>query len=65
MIYDILIGLGFLAVIEGLVLALAPFRFEEMIKMISEIPPETRQLIGLAFAVFGVVLIALAKMLVS
>ena len=65
MIHDLLIGLGMVAVIEGLVLALAPFLFQDLIKMISEIPPETRQWIGLGFAVFGVVVIALAKTLVS
>ncbi|MEM0976778.1 MAG: DUF2065 domain-containing protein [Pseudomonadota bacterium] len=65
MIYAILLGLGMAAVIEGLVLALAPLRFEDIAKMISEIPPEMRRWMGLAFAVFGVVLIAVANSLVG
>ena len=65
MMHDIILGLGMVAVIEGLVLALAPLRFQELLKMLSEISRETRQWIGVGFAVFGVVLIALAKTLVS
>lgn len=64
MLYDILIGLGMVAVLEGLVLALAPNRFEDLVKTLQEIGPETRRWLGLVFAVFGVGLIALAKALV-
>ena len=63
--HDILLGLGMVAVIEGLVLALAPLRFEDLIKMLAEISPETRRWLGLGFAVFGVGVIALAKLLVA
>lgn len=63
MLYTILLGLGMVAVIEGLVLALAPLRFEDLVKIIAEIPPETRRWIGVGFAVFGVLLIWIAKTL--
>ncbi|MEO0343128.1 MAG: DUF2065 domain-containing protein [Pseudomonadota bacterium] len=64
MIHDILLGLGLVAVIEGLALALAPSRLEDIIRYISDIPVETRLWIGLGFAVFGVFLVWTAKSLI-
>lgn len=58
---DILTGLGLAAVIEGLVLALAPSRLDEVLEMLSRIPPETRRMIGLGVVTFGVVLVTLAR----
>lgn len=53
----LLLGLGLVFVIEGLVLALAPSRLEDLLDAIRAIPPDTRRIIGLAAIAFGVVLV--------
>ena len=53
----LLLGLGLVLVIEGLVFALAPSRLEELIKVISETPIETRRAIGLVAVAGGVLLV--------
>ena len=58
---DLFTGLGLAAVIEGLVLALAPRRLEDALAMIAQIPPETRRLVGLGVIALGVVIVALAR----
>ncbi|MGG7645710.1 DUF2065 domain-containing protein [Rhodovulum sp. YNF3179] len=60
MISDLVTALGLVAVIEGLVLALAPLRFEELLAFLRSLTPETRRLMGFAAISFGVFLIALA-----
>ena len=50
----ILIGIGMVLVIEGLVLALAPSRLEELIAFLDEIGPEARKLMGLLCVVLGI-----------
>ena len=57
----ILLGLGLVLVFEGLVFALAPSRLEELIKLIAEIPTDTRRTIGLAAIAIGVALVWLAR----
>ena len=57
----LLLGLGLVLVFEGLVLALLPNRLEELIQMISNIPPETRRLLGLGAVAIGVVLVWMAQ----
>ena len=54
MLEMILIGVGMVLVLEGLVLALAPSRFEELIAFLDEIGPEARRLMGLLCMVIGV-----------
>ncbi len=61
MMNDILLGLGFVAVIEGLVLALAPNRLEEIVEMLRQIGPERMRLFGLVTIAFGVLLVWLAR----
>ena len=61
MIEKLIFGLGFVVFVEGLVLALAPKRLEDIIALISEIPFETRRLLGLSSAIFGAFLIWLAN----
>jgi len=58
MIEDILFGLGFVAVIEGLVLALAPQHLKRALSLISRLPPEPLRIIALIFIALGVALIA-------
>ena len=57
----LLLGLGLVLVIEGLVLALAPSRLEDVLEAIRQIPPETRRILGLGAMTLGVVLVAWAR----
>ncbi|WP_439137840.1 DUF2065 family protein [Roseicyclus sp.] len=56
----LLLGLGMVLVVEGLVFALAPSRLDELLRLMNQIPVETRRLIGLAAMTLGAVLISLA-----
>ena len=53
----VFLGLGLVLVFEGLVLALLPNRLEELIKMIADIPLETRRTMGLVAVAVGVLLV--------
>lgn len=61
MLAHIALGIGLVLVIEGLVLALAPSRLDEMLKVLAEIPPETRRMMGLGTVAAGVVLVWISK----
>ncbi len=58
MIEDIIFGLGFVAVVEGLVLALAPDHLKRALLLLVSLPPERVRLMALIFIATGVVLIA-------
>lgn len=53
----LLIGLGFLLVVEGLLLALAPNVYEELIALVKAMPVDQRRALGLGAAVLGTVLL--------
>lgn len=57
----VILGLGLVLVFEGLVFALAPSRLEELVRIIAEMPLETRRALGLAAVAIGVLLIWLAR----
>ena len=57
MIYELLLGLGIMAVIEGLVLALAPLRLEQALEILRQIGQERTRTMGLAIATGGVLLV--------
>jgi len=59
----VLLGIGLVLVLEGLVLALAPSRLEELLEMFRQIPVETRRALGLLAVAFGVLLVFIAKTL--
>ncbi len=61
MMHDLLLGLGLVAVLEGLVLALAPLRFEDLLKAMQEMSPEKRRTLGVCIVALGVGLVWLAK----
>jgi uncharacterized protein len=61
MIDDLLLGLGLVAIVEGLVLALAPGRLDELLTMMREQPVERLRTIGLAAVATGVALVWLAR----
>lgn len=58
---ELILALGLVAVIEGLVLALVPLRFDDLLKALSEIPMQTRRNIGLGAVAFGVLIIWLSR----
>jgi uncharacterized protein YjeT (DUF2065 family) len=61
MIRELLLGLGMVAIIEGLVLALAPTRLREALELVRNLPPEQLRLVGLLALTIGVGLVSLAK----
>lgn len=61
MIDDLLLALGFLAIIEGLLLALAPSHLREALEMITRMEPERRRIFGLLAVTAGVALVWLAR----
>ena len=61
MISDILFGFGFVAIVEGLVLALAPSRLEQVLEALRQIGPERMRTMGLIVVALGVTLIWIAQ----
>lgn len=60
---ELIVALGLVAVIEGLVLALVPLRFEDLLKVLRDTPVQTIRNIGLGVVALGVVIIWLAQSL--
>jgi len=56
-ITDILFGLGFVAIVEGLVLALAPSRLTQVLDMLRDIGPDRTRTLGLVILAGGVLLV--------
>ncbi len=52
------LGVGMVLVIEGLVIALAPKRFEEILIILSQIGQEARRLMGLTMIVLGILVVS-------
>ena len=63
MLADIVTILGCVAVLEGLVLALAPSRFEDLVNWLSRLDIFARRQIGLVIVATGVILVWVAKYL--
>lgn len=59
----ILLGLGLVLVIEGLALVLAPRRLDQIIAVLSAMPPETRRRLGLAMVAAGAGLLMLWRLI--
>ncbi len=57
MINDLLLGLGLVAIVEGLMLALAPSRMREALEMIARMDPDRRRTIGLLAVTVGIALV--------
>lgn len=62
---DLLTGLGLVAVIEGLVLALAPLRFEDILEALRQMDVQTRRVLGLVAVALGVGLVWIAKYVIA
>lgn len=58
---DLLLGLGFVAVVEGLALALAPGRIEAVLEALRGFGPERLRAIGLGVVALGVALVWLSR----
>lgn len=56
----LLLAVGLVLSLEGLVLALAPSRIDELLDLIRRMPVETRRNLGLGAAALGLALIWLA-----
>ena len=65
MFADIVTILGCVAVLEGLVLALAPSRFEDLVNWLSRLDIFARRQIGLVIVATGVILVWVAKYFLS
>ncbi|MFV0332565.1 MAG: DUF2065 family protein [Tropicimonas sp.] len=59
----LLFGLGLVFVLEGLVLALAPSRIDEILRLLAGMPVETRRILGLLAITTGGLLLWLANWL--
>lgn len=57
----VLLGLGLVLVIEGLVLALAPRRIEDVLRVIAALPVDSRRMIGLGALALGVLIVWLVQ----
>lgn len=58
----ILLGIGLVFVIEGLVLALAPSFYKQIIETLDQTTVEQRRLIGLIAVFLGVLFVSLSKL---
>lgn len=56
-----LLAIGLVLAVEGLVLALAPRRIEDALRMLLALSEDRRRLIGLGALALGVVLVWLAR----
>jgi uncharacterized protein YjeT (DUF2065 family) len=61
LIDDLLLAFGFVAIVEGLVLALAPGHLRAALEVITRMEPERRRTLGLAAVAAGVGLVWLAR----
>ncbi len=57
------LGLGLVLVIEGLVLALAPSRLEDLLAALAALGRDQRRVLGLMAVAAGVALVGLARWL--
>lgn len=60
MIEKIIFAIGFLAVAEGLALALAPSRMGDMLRVMASLPPKTVRQLALALIAAGLIVIWVA-----
>lgn len=61
MIEDILLGVGLVAIVEGLAMALAPVGMREVLEAMARMDPERRRLFGLLAVTFGIALVWVAR----
>jgi uncharacterized protein len=54
-------AIGLVLIVEGLVLALAPLRFEDVLRTLAGFSRDQKRLIGLIAVALGAVLVAVAR----
>jgi uncharacterized protein YjeT (DUF2065 family) len=59
----VFLAVGLVFLVEGLVLALAPSRIEDIVRMLVEMSVETRRLVGLLAMTLGGILLWLTSWL--
>ena len=59
----LLLALGLVLILEGLALALAPSRIEQILALLAAMPEETRRLIGMLAITAGGILLTLGVLL--
>ncbi|GAB4386633.1 DUF2065 domain-containing protein [Albidovulum sp.] len=57
---QLLLAIGLVLTLEGLVLALAPSRIDELLELIRRMPVETRRTLGIGAVALGLTLIWVA-----
>jgi uncharacterized protein YjeT (DUF2065 family) len=57
----LVLAIGLVLVVEGLALALAPSRMEDLLRALAAIDPATRRMLGLGAMALGVALVGLAR----
>ena len=57
----LVLAIGLVLTLEGLVLALAPSRIDELLELIRQMPVEMRRNLGLGAVALGIALIWLAQ----
>ncbi len=58
---DLLTGLAFVLIVEGLVYALAPSLVERLLEALRAMPLETRRMLGLLTLTTGILLLWVAR----
>ncbi|WP_137110568.1 DUF2065 domain-containing protein [Rhodobacter sp. SY28-1] len=58
---EIFLALGLVLAIEGLVLALAPRRIEDALRLLASLPVDQRRMIGLGALALGVLIVWLVQ----
>lgn len=58
---EFIFALGLVAVIEGLVLVLAPSRFEDLVRALESMSHDRRRMLGLLFVAIGVATVWVVK----
>lgn len=58
---EIILALGLVLAVEGLVLALAPRRIEDALRLLASLGLDQRRAIGIGALAFGVALVWLAR----
>jgi uncharacterized protein len=61
LIGDLLLGVGFVAIVEGLVLALVPGHLERALALVIALEPDRRRTLGLLAVTVGVALVWVAR----
>jgi uncharacterized protein YjeT (DUF2065 family) len=61
LIEDVVLGLGLVAILEGLALALAPSHLREVLEAVARMEPEQRRTLGLLAMTVGVGLVWVAR----